>query len=95
MPTFRRIEVHFGLAGKPPESRKAIVAQGSPVQAIFLKGAEKGFLKDFDPKKVVKDTTPPAGVTLEVDGLPPTANDTAGPGGVCYLIGGVLHCWET
>ena len=92
MPNFKRVEVLFGAAD--PASMKTVSQRSGPVQAIFFKGAEQAFFKNFDPSKVKKIQKAPTGVTVMLDGQPAPANFDSGPGEVCYLIGGQLHCWE-
>lgn len=86
MASFKRVVVEFD-----PQSsvRRVTVVPQRGVQAIFLDGAEKEFLKDKKPRRV---TTPPPEVMVEGQ-IPLKAADNGDDTPVCYLINGELLCW--
>jgi len=87
MAEFSKIVVHYSEAGK---KRSAVILPEGIVQAVFLQGSEKD-LRSFANLKPTKVPSPPRGVTVEpVEGL----GLGEGPGAVCYLVDGVLQCWE-
>jgi hypothetical protein len=93
MAVFTKIEIHFRdpVAG----ARRAVILPNSRVQAVFLRGSENRLAFMEDVKQIIVDA-PPEGVTLEGQVQPRTRSmgSSRGPGEVCYLINGVLHCWK-
>jgi len=94
MAVFTKIEIHFRdpTAG----TRRVVILPNSGVQAIFLRRSENR-LKFMKGVKRADDDGPPPGVILEGQRHPPLSagkDNARGPGEVCYLVQGLLHCWK-
>jgi hypothetical protein len=87
MADFSKIVIHYK---EGEEERTAVIRRQGIVKAVFLQGSEKD-LKSFANLERTKVTLPPRGVNVEpVQGL----GLGEGPGAVCYLVDGILQCWE-